>query len=561
VWREWREHRTTLLTLACALPLLAVGVSRVLARRTLDDALVQNSFVLAFVVIALVAVGGELLGVDRRGNGLRWLERLPSGLGAAFCSKLVTLLVTSVLAAGLGLGTIRAIGLVRGAQADFSELELLEYAPAVLAVVLWTFACSAWALRGGVALLASAAVLGFVWFPLIHLVTREGLRLTDGELRTGVALACVTALTAAWCAFARGGRLGRGTGWPTLFVWLNALPMLGLSSYWAVDAVRERDRLDPMDEDFRLLETTVTDDGRVAFVAAQDELSRWSGEFNPVHWVRVDLERGTHEILGQHLASGFLWRESTGGLYEQHLLVIEQVESESPLAFELKSGQAVTWSDEAGVDNDVRWRGLGQYLRGQRRADDVIVDPFRARQFAGSLVSAGEELLVRPGRWLCMPAGEWDWSWLDPETGERTPTEWAGEPLVLFADGRILLAHRELGLQLIHPERGEARTLDTCGVPLESIWSNSNGARVPNDAGSLDDAKDSIVLRTFDEAWLVLDADATTVRRIDVPGWVRFLRLMDSGAAIGQDGHGDRLVRVDLDTGAVSPVWPVGRPD
>jgi hypothetical protein len=136
LWREWREHRATLLFLTLALPLLSGLAALRLPRRFVGDPWMACAMIAVFVVVFLAAVGGELLGRERRGPGLRWLERLPGGLGQAFAAKLSLHLVTSVIAGLLGFAAAQGLAWLRG-RGDFlwtGELRVTLLLVAVVAV-------------------------------------------------------------------------------------------------------------------------------------------------------------------------------------------------------------------------------------------------------------------------------------------------------------------------------------------------------------------------------------------------------------------------------------------
>src|SRR5262245_28027647 len=149
VWREWREHRFALLALAAALPVCTSLLSMTLGRGSLGD-LFRLGVTLAFMAVFLVVVGGELLGGERRSGGSTWLERQPAGLVTAFRAKLVFFLVSIVGAAAVGWCTTWLIGVSRhaplGRTMDWGTRLCI-----LIAIVwsLWTFAVSAWTLRGG----------------------------------------------------------------------------------------------------------------------------------------------------------------------------------------------------------------------------------------------------------------------------------------------------------------------------------------------------------------------------------------------------------------------------
>jgi hypothetical protein len=252
---------------------------------------------------------------------------------------------------------------------------------------------------------------------------------------------------------------------------------------------------------------------------------------------------------------------------ELDALVIE-IDAERPLAFDPHDGAARAWDPERERGRDWTAAGLGVRPARTKPTDpDVIRDPFRGRDYPvarfADLVTSGQ-LLVRPGRWL-HSGNRMSWTWFDPDTGAREPVDWPAQsqPLVLFEDGRILLANASDGLQVEHPEKGECRVLDTLGVDVHRIAPNLHGRRAwgASTRDPVADARGTIVLATNDCEWLVLDAEATTVRRLPVGCGLAVLRRVDADTAIARDWNNGRLVRVDLVTGAVASLWPPARAD
>src|SRR6185503_17626544 len=68
---------------------------------------------------------------------------------------------------------------------------------------LWTFAASAWSLRGGLALLAAGLLLAVIGYPLWRVVD-AGYQPNDVELLAWIASLAPSALLGAWLAFVPG---------------------------------------------------------------------------------------------------------------------------------------------------------------------------------------------------------------------------------------------------------------------------------------------------------------------------------------------------------------------
>jgi hypothetical protein len=565
LWREWREHRSALLALLLVLPLGTWLLSQPLPRGALGDPFFRAAVALGFVLVMLVAVGGELLGAERRGRGLGWLERLPSGLAGAFGAKLVLFLVTTTGVAAYGYGSACLVGLLRGTHASANPLfrELVPLTLLAAAWALWTFAASTWTLRGGLALFAAALVLGALAFPIWR-VMHAGYNPTLNEILWLFMGHATSPLIGAWLGYVIGSRRGV-TVWPSVLLGLApATVALAVTMGWSALRMSERAAFDPLAGDFRAIDQTVTEDGRTALVIGGNELWRWNSSTTPLYVLRVDLEHGSFHTLGRMGERGFIYRrpiEGASGTTPQDELVVE-VEGREPLAFDIRTGELRPGDPKTKFRQPRRWKGLGRIEWDGSRAPSVIHDPFRERDYPvralGDLYYRGD-LWVRPGRWLHKPAAAASWFWFEPDTGAEEPVAWPAhsEPLVLFEDGRILIANATEGLQVVHPEHDDVRTVPGLDVRVDQIFANHNGFRVPfsNDLEAA--AGGTIVLLTHRDGWLVLDAEATSVRRLPINGGVRIKRRLGPDTAIVENRNdGSRLARLDLVSGSMTRLWP-----
>lgn len=564
LWREWREHRFALMLLAFVLPPVVVLLALQLPQGVRADPIFPAAVGLGFALVTLVGVGGEALGVERR--GARWLERLPSGLAGAFDAKLVFTAVSLALLTSLGLGVGTWIASRHpGPEVSASRLiELrLELALLVAVLGLWTFATSAWAQRGGLALLAAALVLAVLGFPAWRLVEGGFVPSSDGVILLGVGLAS-TALVSAWLGFVRGGRLGHGPAFSALLGLAPTLPLLAGLLVWSSGKLAERDALDPQAADFWTREFHLTRDGRTAFVVGQHVRPDWRNEDAPLYALRIDLERGTHECLGPIIRFSERYHEDEHGRYLREAFEID-LGGREPLLFGAEDGEPRPWSVAPAYSERPRWKGLGRELRvigGQPQ----VRDRFRGRDYP--LARLGQDiqasrLLVRPGRWLVSPSPV-RWDWLDPDTGVRTPTGWSehSEPLVLLEDGRILLAETKLGLRWIQPETGLVTPIDSQGIPPEHLLESSAWRCLPfePDGDAIEDdaiEDERVLLLTTESRWLLLEPGSTVARRVEVPDFVLFLRFVGAHEALVRSGQiGQTFARLDLDSGRLTPLWP-----
>src|SRR5262245_18881264 len=268
------------------------------------DPLFQMAVALGFAVVFLVVVGGELLGGERRGTGLRWLERLPSGLAGAFRAKLAFFFLSTAGATLAGYATALFLAWLRHSRSNERDrLGLILYVLPALVWSLWTFAASAWTLRGGLALLAAALVLGVVGFPIWR-VMEAGYHPYAGEICSLMALLVPGALAGAWLGFAPGGRRGSGTIHASLLGLAPALPVLIASAVWSAHRIAQHEAFDPTAADFHLQGLLLTDDGKTAFAAGVHTPDDWDLKAMPKYALRIDLETGSVGKLGHMVVFG-----------------------------------------------------------------------------------------------------------------------------------------------------------------------------------------------------------------------------------------------------------------
>lgn len=540
LWREWREHRTSLVALFLALPILAALITQSLSRRTLADPWVTCALALAFVLIVLVAVGAELLGGERRGSGLRWLERLPGGLGSAFGAKLALLVASAGAAAGCGFATTRLIALARGATAVAWDREVTDALSFAVVLVVWAFACSAWTLRGGVAFLAAALVLALIGYPAWRVVA-EGYIISPIELRTAVALLACGGICSAVLAFMLGSKHGRGTGVAALFGLAPALPLLGLSFGWSFDRFQDRDRIDPRADDFYIEDSWVTADARRAITLVYHDSHRWNRL--PRHVLVVDLDDGSWEEAGRRFVSSEVVSERTeNGPARDTQLVIWLEENERALVFDLDDGTPLHDRKKSRIE----WQsvGLGQWIKPEREPE-FVHDPFRGCDYPCRGIPFWKsywetDVLVRPGRWLCREDAGSPWFLYDPDSQVREPLAMDVLQVIgLMRDGRVLL------------DLWDAE--DAC-LDLEGACTT-----LTLDERFLLPTGNERLFGTYERegfVWYVLDPETLAAQVVPAVGIheEHMGTLTDDQALLLVDRS--HLVALDLDTGARTAVFP-----
>ncbi|MSR63805.1 MAG: hypothetical protein EXS08_15375 [Planctomycetes bacterium] len=559
LWREWREHRFALLSLALVLPFATWLVALPVSRTLVNDPLFHSSAALGFAVVLLIAVGGELLGAERRGVGLRWLERMPAGLSSAFTAKLVFFLLTTITATVLGYGSGWLVGFLRPSvfvsTRAVPDLSFLVRTSVVLG--LWTFAASTWALRGGLSLLAAALILGVVGYPL-WLVKDAGYQPRPGELTLLIALLAPAALLGAWSGFVRGARHGHGTVRSALYGLAPVVPVLLITASWSAVRLDEREVFDPLRKDFALVGQMITGDGHYAIGQGLCFLEHWDPEKLPEYALRIDLRTGAAETLGRYVALRMRNVEGAHGLPRLDEFVVEVEGRDEPLVFAASDGAPRVW-DPRKLENGWYSLGLGAYLE-QTGKSAVIRDPFRERDYPVAELGPQlrHQLWVRPGRWLC-ETNDSTWCWFDPDTKTESATGWApdAQPLVLLQDGRLLLADPRRGLLVLEPERGLSRALDSQGIEASDIEANWSGLRTPKSSRDLEaDMNGPIVLRTKEHGWLVIDPELTRARRLELPRLIELRRRVGVDTFIVRDVNSGALSRLNVATGALTRLWP-----
>jgi hypothetical protein len=465
LWKEWRDHRSAALLVLCGFPALLTLVALLPAPLFSYPAFRQLAAIEAILAM-LVAVGGELLGGERR-TGRSLLERLPHALPGAFVGRLLFLGLTTLAAGLVGHVTANALAALRGLHADLSLAPEAARAYALLAVLvaLWTFAASAWSARGGMALLGGLLTLGVVGAPCWTLLVM-GYRPTLLESCVAWSLLAGGAVVGAYVSFVPRRVRGAGQGRVLLY---GLLPMplvaLPLCSGGAL-RLAERSSLDPGRCSF--MSPCITRDGRYAFTAVQAFPRGWNHESVPPQVVRIDLGNGSLEVLGEPDA-----RVRALVPEGEHVATTFVVESPSGavLAFDAQDG-APRASDPSSWPK--RWTpaGLG-WTRGNLGRVE-IVDPLAGRTIGWHElgIESLAQVVVLPGRWLVRHGQRSSWSWFDPETKACQATGWGNDAMLLavLADGRIVRGdHGRTRAALVAPTTGEESVLSQDGERKDDL--------------------------------------------------------------------------------------------
>jgi hypothetical protein len=496
LWKEWREQRATLGWLALALFLLAGG-GMFLAPRAMvtpDPTLVFLSMALCFLA-AMLTVGADLLPGEVVRGKVRFLGRLPSGLGAAFRAKFLLLAAISVAAVFYGALLVIVLFTLRtGAVPERALLGGESWIPCAflffLGVAMWTFAVSAWVPRSTLALPATAILLSLICWPIVLIVVggdwyrpREW-EIPDHTLAYFV-LCLVAAPFVAWVSFVRGMRFGRGSrqaAWRGL-----AVALLFVSPAFGSTAHRYYlyCTIDPTSEDFRIVSCLVSEGGEYAYVRARRGEDRF--EYTPGHALVVDLATGEWRSEGIGYWTSCMQRAHNFGARAggrvSHVWFstwFTPIKEEERRYFDARTSlpatpppgpadccgfsipEEVVPLDEISKVDGIVGLGLRVVIKGEGDELPVgIYDPFRKRLFFAEDVPEGVDFdgfhtFVRPGHWICRDRDDDSLALVDPETGERSPVLGFDAYMLtpcLADDGRLLdLDGRSL--QLVDPETG-----------------------------------------------------------------------------------------------------------
>jgi hypothetical protein len=498
LWKEWRDHRTVLIGMLVAVPLLLTVMGFALPRTALEDQPGLNgrredfAAFAAFACFALfvVSLATDLVpGEARRGH--RWfLERLPGGLGAAFRGKIVLFALGAAFFAAYGyLAASVTCRVVAGAWPAWPSFSAATWIFAVVA--LWAFAVSCSLPRGALSLPATAALALLLGLPLIVLVKLYPyLDPSRGWLRwESAALWSTGAIVAAWASFRRSGFLRAGRACLVVGA-VCAMP------YWA-DAARDAYRMSLAGEARVLWKGFVGEGGRYAF------LNRYSAgpgnNFAPLPPVILDLETGVAREVGSppygrfgHACRSGVWWTTAGmpqryvALSHDTFLDARTADVAYPSEADLRAAARETSPWRFGADRRAWFyqqrleadaadggfevlkgfdsvAGLGLYERAQGYHDFG-----RGRSYTrkGGLVLRGEGVWIRPGPWLTYKK---EFRLFDPDSNtfrEAKGLEPKDRPRIVADDGRVLLV-RAGRVVLVDPESGEtteARTRELADV-------------------------------------------------------------------------------------------------
>jgi hypothetical protein len=557
LWKEWRDQRVVALGFLIAAPAVLGLTALLLPRSLVADPVFPSITALACFGVVLFSIGSDLVPGEARRDRLRFLLRMPAGLGAAFLAKVLFLALATAFFSVYGYVLAGLLGEFPGRF----DSRVADLAPVAVAFAAWVFVASCWLPRGALAVPAAALFLAVVGLPVYLLAAANpGVEwLLQMDLRRFIGLAVAAALLVAWLSFVRGYRFGRGPGSAALRGLLASLVLAVPAWAHAHQRVQEWTTVVPGSDRLHIEFGWVGEGGRFAFVNARTMLSRpvISG---PWHALVIDLETGEWRQAGRPdetftdpLRWGRSWdlgpvpyvRLPDHASREEDAWWIRYFDGATGEVF--KSG----WSNMRLPEVEERAIGLrpdvpeGARLLGPCGLGFAVSlggklklhDPYRGKTYDPGNFAAFRNLTVRPGRWLARR--ERRWGLLDPESKDWKPLPDLGTP-ALMPDGR-LVHHEGTTLAVFDPDSGERRDLYSPVTGFRSIGLTPGGAPV-------------LLLRNGDEIW-VARLDPVTLE-LSFTQYVRVLGIPDEESLIG--AHGGRVVRARFGNRTVETLWPRG---
>jgi len=454
LWKEWRDQRAALLGLAIALPAL-VAVGALAAPGFLDVSAGAG------MLTAVLVVGADLIPGELRRSKLRFLERMPAGLGTAFAAKLAMFVACVLGAAVFGGALARLALLVLGERSLPFDAHAARLLLPALGCALWTFAVSAWVPRSALAFpTAVVAIAALCWPGWLFYQEHSWFEPYEWEPKAFFAVCALGACVAAWVSFVFGYMAGGSPGRAARRGLAVSVLLLSPAWTWAGVRLHRTTTIDPGAADFWITSCMLGEEARWAFVNAKR--ARNVRQRGPQHALVVDLHSGEWRSVGKRGDSFRAdWRE--GGSIHPPTWRRVVLEAVSQIAFDGRTGAVAAdqrWQPEGlqlptaaelGLDDErvvMGYAGLG-YLtmeRGRFRSAGWY-DPFRQRHFCSNdLAPAGEDsrwsrALVRSGPWIVHEARA-GVRLFEPETREEhdvpglSPAAYLGPVL---ADGRALV--------------------------------------------------------------------------------------------------------------------------
>lgn len=321
LWKEWREHRVVLASIAVAILVLTAGACWFLRRQAADLERLAPFFGLVGTTLAVLALTSELFAAEGRRDRFGFLRRTPGALGAAVAAKFVFYTFGAVLMAVFSMlaYAICVDAIVFQSPETVSPWVLISwpsywaYAAAAFIAGFWCLLASTWLSRGaagiGAGLVALTATVAPAW-----LLLRDQPRLPIAATAWwGIAIGLIVVpVLAASVSVLRGLRFLR-TPWSAAWRGLVTVSLFAAPAYgYAMERQDAWIHFDPSQPEARIRDAYVSLDGRRAFVDAtrgngvRDAFGR---DLLTRPWM-VNLETGAWEVVGpvgSYLVPGDFW--------------------------------------------------------------------------------------------------------------------------------------------------------------------------------------------------------------------------------------------------------------
>ena len=589
-WKEWRDQRATLGWLAGAVLLLAGGGMLFAPGKYVTTDVSFLSFLamgMSYLAV-LLTIGTDLLPGEIARGKIRFLERLPAGLGTPFLAKILFFLAASAAAMAYGVLIVAICSAIR--RGVLPESVLPEGLPPtkldywlssfrlvpLFGITLWGVTVSAWVPRSALAIPAAAILVLVLCWPLwLIMAPIEWYSPRGWEVAGLGILSLVGAPLSAWVSFTRGLRFGRAPRQAAKGGLAVAVLFMIPAWVWTGDRIHQLRSIDPYADDFCMYRAVVGEGERYAFVTAARNL----GDHPLPHAMVVDL------------ATGEWWDEGVGSWWP-----CDEPESRSSRRHRTEARLVWRWHESDSVCYDARtalpvdpppdaWRhgalprieelGIEDHVERIERAGfgfhvktreptgelrDHAIDPERGIRttfddLSAHLEESIDDTLVRPGMWLCRLSRGGAWQVIDPVTGEHRAMHPLGSTSRpnLMPDGRLLVRDDD-GACFVDPETGEVEWLrlppDVSDV--QSIWPIGwTGHEAPSWVLRAN-SEESVTLLRYDPATRVLRSTG-----VEMPRWFIFIGTPDENTAYVLVTEG--LLRLRFDGRDAEVLFP--RPD
>jgi hypothetical protein len=492
VWKEWRDQRVGVIGMVIVVPLLFVLAAAMWSRDTLEMVTRPGLAASAGALLALLAVGMDLIPGELRRGRTRFLERLPAGLSRAFFAKLVFFTAFTAFSAAYAGSIACALHVVSFGTIPHPFLESSSESYVLLAIAgaLWVFAVSSWVTHGALALPATVLVVAVLFAPMWFVFGPHSLvAFRAWELRGFCAFSAGAAGISACASFVRGYRFGPVPAHAARIGAVTAVLCVLPAWSWSAWRWYSTSHIDPHASTFHISSARLTEDGRNLFVVAQNTDDVF--DYRNDQTLHVDVETGRWSVIG-----GYSWptvfASGVGGPPHPRvrtLLLNSQdgqtvvdgsgnvVDGDEKIALD----PTLPTSRDLGLDRDRHvwpWAGLGFHVSAPHATPDWnLYDPFRKHLYDPAVLFGrhGWGLMtvwIRPGSWL-IERRNLGHELFDPDTRTSTPatslekkTDHLGP---LLADGRFVMADDE-GLCLYSPENGVRERLHMRGDPSAIRW-------------------------------------------------------------------------------------------